>query len=79
MIFEDGIVDHDRYIKEVLPAALKFDNDMLGTDWIFQHDGEKPYIHAELGEWCAKHLSCPIDTEHWSPNGPDLNPLDYNI
>ena len=32
VIFEDGTMDHDRYIKEVLPVALKFGNDMFGID-----------------------------------------------
>ena len=36
VIFEDGTMDHDRYINEVLPVALTFDNDMFGTDWTFQ-------------------------------------------
>ena len=29
VIFENETVDHDRYIKEVLPVALKFGNDMF--------------------------------------------------
>ena len=29
VIFEDGTMDHDRYMKEVLPVALKFGNDMF--------------------------------------------------
>ena len=35
MIFEDGTMDYDRYIKKVLPVVLKFGNDMFGTDWTF--------------------------------------------
>ena len=27
MIFEDGTMNHDRYIKEVLPVTVKFGND----------------------------------------------------
>ena len=47
VIFEDVTMDHDQYIKEVLPVALKFGNDMFGNDWTFQQDSAKPYIHAK--------------------------------
>ena len=35
VIFEDGIMNHDRYITEMFPVAIKFGNDMFGTDWTF--------------------------------------------
>ena len=38
VILEDGTMDHDQSIKEVLLVALNFGNDMLGTDWTFQQD-----------------------------------------
>ena len=41
VIFESDTLDHDRYIKEVLPVALKYGNDMFGDDWTFQQDGAK--------------------------------------
>ena len=65
VIFEDGTMDHDRYMKEVLPVALKFDNDMFGTDWTFQQDSAKSHIHAKTQEWCVKHFPCFIDKDHW--------------
>ena len=30
-------------------------------------------------DWCRIHLPCFIDKDHWPPNSPDLNPLDYCI
>ncbi|CAF4897568.1 unnamed protein product, partial [Rotaria socialis] len=42
VIFENGTVDHDRYIKEVLPIALKLGNDMFVNDWTFQQDVNIP-------------------------------------
>ena len=47
VIFEEGTVDHERHIQEVLPVALKFGNDMLGNNWTFQQDGERPHIHRK--------------------------------
>ena len=79
VIFESDMLDHDRYIKEVLPVALKYDNNMFGDDWTFQQDGAKPHIHEKPQEWCAKNFSLFIDRDHWPPNSPDLNPLDYCV
>ena len=79
VIFEDGRMDQDRYIKEVFPVALKFGNDMFGTAWTFQQDSARLHIHAKSQEWCAKHFPGFIDKNHWAPNSPDLNPLDYSI
>lgn len=79
VIFENGTVDHDRYIKEVLPVALKYGNAMFGNDWTFQQDGATPHNHAKTQEWCANKFPCFIDKEHWPPNSPDLNPLDHCI
>ena len=32
VIFEEGTVDHERHIQEVLSVALKFGNDMCGNN-----------------------------------------------
>ena len=63
-------MDHDRSIKEVLPVALKFGNDMFGNDWTFQQDSAKAHIHAKSQKWCGKHFSCFIDKDHCSPPPP---------
>ena len=36
VIFENGTVDHNRYINEVLLVALKYGNSIFENDWIFQ-------------------------------------------
>ena len=79
VIFESDTLDHDRDIKEVLPVALKYGNDMFGDDWIFQQDGAKTYIHEKSQECCAKNFPSFIDKDHWPPNSPDLNPFDYYV
>ena len=40
-------MDHDRYMKEMLPVAFKFGNDMFGDDWTFQQDSAKSHIHTK--------------------------------
>ena len=79
VIFESCTLDHDRYIKEVLPVALKYGNAMFGDDWTFQQDGVKAHIHEKSQEWCAKNFPSFIDKDPWPPNSPDLNPLDYCV
>ena len=42
-------------------------------------DGAKPHTHASTQEWCPMNFASFIDKDHWPPNSPDLNPLDYSI
>jgi len=77
VILDKGTVDHARYIKEVLPVALKYSNKIFGNDWTFQQDGAKPHTHHLTQEWCNDNFPAFIDKDQWPPNSPDLNPLDY--
>ena len=79
VIFEEGTVDHERYIQGVLPVVLQFGNDMFGDNWTFRQDGGRPHIYPKTEDWCRTHLPCFIDKDHWPPKNPDLNPLDYCI
>jgi hypothetical protein len=79
VIFEKGTVDHARYINKVLPVALKYGNQMFGDDWVFQQDGATSHTHHLTQQWCKDNFSTFIDKDHWPPNSPDLNPLDYSI
>ena len=79
VILDDGTVDHDYFIKKVLPVALKYGNKIFGDDWIFQQDGAMPRQHYLTQKWCQENFQSFIDKDHWPPNSPDLNPLDYSI
>ena len=79
VILDNGTVNHQRYIDEVLPVALKYGNNVFGDDWTFQQDGAKPHTHKLSQKWCNDHFPGLIDKDHWPPNSPDLNPLDYSI
>ena len=50
VLFKDGTMDHDQYIKEVLLVAVKFGNDIFGNDWTFQQDNAKAHIHVKSQE-----------------------------
>lgn len=43
VILDKGTVDHETYIREILPVALKFGNKCFGNDWTFQQDGANLY------------------------------------
>ena len=45
VIFNEGTVDHAVYIEKVLSIGLKYGNEILDSDWIFQQDGVKPHSH----------------------------------
>ncbi|CAF0849042.1 unnamed protein product [Adineta ricciae] len=79
VIFDQGTMDHARYIQKVLPIAFKYGNKTFGEYWTFQQDGAKPHIHQLTQKWCQDKFPSFIDKDHWPPNSPDLNPLDYCI
>jgi hypothetical protein len=79
VIFEKDTADQDRYIKEVLPIALKFGNKVFGNDWVFQQDHAKPHTHEETQDWCTKNFPSSMDKDNWPPNSSDLSRLDYCI
>ena len=59
VILDEGTVDHSCYIKNVLPIALKYGNEVFDDNCIFQQDG---------ANWRRDHL-----TEEWRrDNFPSL-------
>ena len=79
LIFKEGTVDHDRYIREVLPVALKYGNQTLGSHWTFQQDVARPHIHHLTQQRCEKNFPSFINKDQWPSSSPALNPLDYAI
>ena len=79
VILSTESMNHERYIKDVLPVPLKYGNGTFGNDWIFQQDNATPHTHILTEQWCHDHFPMFIDKDHWPPNSPELNPLDYCI
>lgn len=79
VILDQGTVNHERYIRDVLPVALKYGNKIFGDDWTFQQDGATAHTHTLTQKWCRGNFPSFLDKRHWPPNSPDLNPLDYSI
>ncbi len=59
--------------------AFKYGNHVFGNDWTFQQDGARPHTHRLTQQWCHDNFPAFIDKDHWPPNSPGLNPLDYCI
>ena len=74
MILEGGTMDAERYIEEILAVALKY-----GNNWSYQQNGARPSINSLSQRWCADHFPTLIPKNRWSPNSPDLCPLDYSL
>lgn len=79
VILDNGTVNKDRYISEVLPVALKFGRKVFGNDFTFQQDGATCHTHKESQQWCADNFPAFLHKTRWPPNSPDLNPLDYCV
>ncbi len=79
IILQEGTVDHDRYIREVLPVAIEYGNKILRSDWTFQQDSAKPHVYYLTQQWSRNNFPLFIDKDEWLPNSSDLNPLDYAI
>ncbi|CAF1337281.1 unnamed protein product [Rotaria magnacalcarata] len=63
---KDGVWQKRKFPQKV-PAVSGGRNDRPG------------YTHVATQEWCQKNFSSFIDKDHWPPNSPDINPLDYSI
>jgi len=72
-------MDGEKYIRQVLPGALKCGNNMLGNNWTYQHDGAKPHIHHLRQKWCADHFPVFISKEHLPPDSSHFCLLDYSL
>ena len=71
VLFEKGTLDHHRYITEVLPVDLRYENSKFGNNCTFQQDNGIAHIHRETQEWCCQHFPSLIDEDTWPANSPD--------
>ena len=44
IVFGEETLAHERYIKEVLSVAKKYDDKAFGNGWMHQEDGARPHI-----------------------------------
>ena len=63
VILNEGTVDHTIYIEAVLPVALKYGNQVFGSDWIFQQDDARPHSHHLTEQWYRDNFASSIDED----------------
>ena len=68
VILDERTIDRGCYIKNLLPVALKYENEVFGDRWIFQQDGANPRRHHLKEEWCRDNFPSLIDKDRWPPN-----------
>ena len=64
LVFDQGVVDHARYIDDVLPVALEHGNRTFGEHVILRQDCAKPQIHHLTQTWCLYNFPSLIDKDH---------------
>lgn len=65
------------YASKVIPIIKQTCVELMGNDFIFQQDGATCHT-AKISIETFQKLGIPIiGPDHWPPNSPDLNPLDY--
>ena len=74
VILEDGTMDAERYIEEILPVVLK-----CGNNRTYQQDGARSHIHSLSQRWCADQFPTFIPKNRWPSNSSDLCSLDYSL
>ena len=63
IILNEGTIDHAVYIEKVLSVALKYGNEVLGSDWVFEENGAKPHSHYLTQQWCWDNFFPFINSE----------------
>ena len=56
VILDKGTIDHERYIREVLPVVINYGNKMFGDDWTYQQDGATSHTHELTQQWCKNNF-----------------------
>ena len=79
IVFRQGTLDHQRYIKNILPVTSKYGNDVFGVDWTLQQDDARPHMHHLLQTWFLPNFPSLIEKDHWPPNSCSLNLLDSSM
>lgn len=71
-------IDSKYYVRRILPFAKREGQRLFESrDWVFQQDGATPHTSDLSQNWCKRNLLFFVPKQHWPPQSPDLNPLDY--
>src|SRR5215467_4179919 len=67
------------YTNTLLPQLVNDCRVPLGDHYTFQQDGAPAHTAQQAQQYLQTHCPAFIGKDEWSPNSPDLNPLDYHV
>jgi len=73
---ESAKVDSVYYVGHLLPSPVDNCTRLL---YIFQQDGVPAHTAHATQNWLRTNCPDFITEDHWPPNSPDFNPLDYHV
>ena len=68
VIFDNGTLNHEKYIDFVLPVAVKSGTEIMGSNWNYQPNGSTAHTHHLNQQWCTNHLPAFVPKDRWPPN-----------
>ena len=77
---KDETVTADVYLR-VLSTVIKpwMDKVSEGDPYVYQQDGAPAHTSRKVQSWLASNVPDFWAKDIWSPNSPDLNPLDFYV
>ncbi|CAF1247066.1 unnamed protein product [Didymodactylos carnosus] len=73
IIIEQGTINHQRYINDIFPIALKDGRKLMGDQFTFQQDSAPAHKDHHTQAWCKDHFWDFWQASRWPPNSPDFN------
>ena len=67
------------YVGCLLPSLVDDCTRLLPSGYIFQQDGTPSQTAHATQNWLQTNCPDFIAKDQWTPNSPDLNPLDYHV
>ena len=63
----------------LLPKLIEDCESLLPNNFIFQQYGAPAHSSRLAKEWIDQHIPEFVKKDEWSPNQPDLTPLEYHV
>ena len=72
-------VNEDFCVNDLLPKLIEDCESLLPNNFIFQQYGAPAHSSRLVQEWIDQHIPEFVKKDEWSPNPPDLTPLEYHV
>jgi len=72
-------VNEDFCVNDLLPKLIEACESLLPNNFIFQQYGAPAHLSRLAQEWIDQHIPEFVKKDEWSPNPPDVTPLEYHV